>query len=198
MNRVFVIGRDSVPTKTVLSGGENLRWTIVVGPEAPETATINSEIIIDGPDCDVDVAAVYIRSAKSELDIKILIRHNSGGSTSRQLLKGVVSDNAKVNFDGLIYVARDAQKTKAFQENHTILLSEGAKVETRPQLEIYADDVECSHGATTGFLNPDEMFYMLSRGIPEEQARKLQIISFLSPVLSRLSEDERLKLIPEQ
>ena len=82
-----------------------------------------------------------------------------------------------------MYVAQDAQKTEAFQENHSLLLSEGAVTETRPQLEIYADDVKCSHGATTGFLNPDELFYMRSRGIPEKEARTLQMLSFLAPVI---------------
>ena len=71
------------------------------------------------------------------------------------------------------------------------MLTEGSVVETHPQLEIYADDVECSHGATCGYLNEDERFYMQSRGIPEEEARRLQILSFLSPVLSRLPKDRQ-------
>ena len=89
-------------------------------------------------------------------------------------------------FDGLIHVAPDAQKTEAYQENHSILLSGEAQVQTSPQLEIYADDVVCSHGATIGSLSEDELFYMRSRGIPEAEARQMQIQSFLSPVLSRL------------
>ena len=87
--------------------------------------------------------------------------------------------------------APDAQKTEAYQENHNILLDDTARVETRPQLEIYADDVECSHGATTGYLNPDEQFYMRSRGIPEDEARRLQVISFLSSVLEDVPEEVR-------
>ena len=95
---------------------------------------------------------------------------------------------ARASFDGLIYVAQDAQKTEAYQENHTLLLSDAARIESRPQLEIYADDVKCSHGATTGYLNPDELFYLRSRGIPEAEARQLQMIAFLAPVLRRLPE----------
>ena len=94
-----------------------------------------------------------------------------------------------------MYVAPDAQKTKAFQENHSILLSEGAVVETHPQLEIYADDVQCSHGATTGYLNHDELFYLRSRGIPEAEARRLQMISFISPVISHLPEEMQEQII---
>ena len=87
-------------------------------------------------------------------------------------------------------VAPDAQKTEAFQENHNILFTESAKVETRPQLEIYADDVKCSHGATVGRLNEDELFYMRSRGIPKEEAETLQMLSFLSPVIPEGREKE--------
>lgn len=93
-------------------------------------------------------------------------------------------------FYGLIYVKQDAQNTKAYQENHNILLSEHARVETKPQLEIYADDVECSHGATIGRLNEDEQFYMRSRGIPEDEARVLQMISFISPIVEHLEDAE--------
>jgi Fe-S cluster assembly protein SufD len=79
-------------------------------------------------------------------------------------------------------VAPDAQQTEAYQENHNIVLSEGARVETTPQLEIYADDVKCSHGATTGRLDEDALFYMRTRGVPEAEAKVLQMISFLAAV----------------
>ena len=83
----------------------------------------------------------------------------------------------------------------ATQENHSILLDSVSSSETHPQLEIYADDVECSHGATVGALNADELFYLRSRGIPEEEARRMQILSFLSPVLNRLPEDKQKFLL---
>lgn len=94
-------------------------------------------------------------------------------------------------FDGLIHVAHGAGQTKAFQENHSLLLDRESFSETHPQLEIYADDVECSHGATIGYLDENERYYMCSRGIPEEEARRLQILSFLSPVLDRLPEEQK-------
>ena len=92
-------------------------------------------------------------------------------------------------FYGKIVVAPDAQKTEAYQTNHNLVISEGAKAESKPQLEIYADDVKCSHGATVGQLNEDEQFYMRSRGIPEEEARVLQMISFIAPVLANISDE---------
>mgnify|MGYP000210653352 FL=1 len=119
-----------------------------------------------------------------ELDVNL--RHNSPGSTSTQQFLGVVGGEAKAVFDGLVYVAPGAMRTKAYQENRSILLDSSAFVESRPQLEIYADDVECSHGCTSGYLAPDELFYLRSRGIPEDEARRLQKIAFLSPVLKRV------------
>ena len=161
----------------------------VMGAEPP--SIIPLEIDIDGEGCEVDIAGMYICSGDEDVRFNINVRHNSGGSVSRQLFKGIVGGRSRAEFDGLIYVKRDAQQTKAYQENHNILLTDTARVETRPQLEIYADDVECSHGATTGYLNPDEQFYMRSRGIPEAEARRLQMISFLAPVLDRLPEELR-------
>jgi Fe-S cluster assembly protein SufD len=94
-----------------------------------------------------------------------------------------------VDFYGKIIVAQDAQRTEAYQENHNILLSDGAKVDTKPQLEIYADDVKCSHGATIGRLNEEEQFYMRSRGISLEDAKVLQMISFIAPVLENIQDE---------
>ena len=96
-----------------------------------------------------------------------------------------------MDFYGKIVVAQDAQKTEAYQENHNILLSDDARVNTKPQLEIYADDVKCSHGATVGRLNEEEQFYMRSRGIPEQEARALQMISFLAPVLESVMDSQQ-------
>ncbi len=187
MDKVCFIGRDALPSVIRLNEGENLRMTLVSLPGVSEDLSL--EIDIDGPNCEVDVAGVYLCGGEDRLSLNITVKHNSGGSLSRQLFKGIVGGSAKAEFDGLIYVAKDSQKTKSFQENHSILLSDKARAESRPQLEIYADDVECSHGSTSGFLNTEELFYMRSRGIPEEEALQLQKIAFIAPVLSRLPEN---------
>lgn len=187
MDRVVVIGRDEIPGRISLSSGESLRLTLLSLPGT--SAEVSLEVDIDGEGCEVDVAGVYLCRADEKLSVKVLVRHNCGGSVSRQNFKGIAGGESRAAFDGLIYVAQGAQKTKAYQENHTILLSDTARVESRPQLEIYADDVECSHGCTSGFLNLEEQFYMRSRGIPEEEARHLQMIAFLAPIVSRLPED---------
>lgn len=186
MDKVYIIGRDSLPSLIRLDAGEKLRMTLVAMPGV--SAELQLEIDIDGPDCELDLAGIYLCNSDEDLKLHVLVRHNSGGSLSRQVFKGIVGAQAKALFDGLIYVAQDAQRTKAYQENHTILLDRTARVESLPQLEIYADDVECCHGCTSGFLNADEQFYMRSRGIPEEEAKHLQKIAFLAPVASRLPE----------
>lgn len=182
--RIYVIGRDSVPQSLRLDAGEELAMTLVVPPGV--SAQVSMELELSAPGASLDLAGVYLCPADERVDLRLLVRHAAGGCISRQLFKGIVGGTARACFDGLIYVAQDAQQTQAYQENHSLLLSETARVESRPQLEIYADDVQCSHGATAGYLNPDELFYLRSRGIPEAEARRLQMQAFLAPVLRRL------------
>lgn len=193
--KVFMIGRDEIPASVSLGAGEKLDWTLVCLPGT--SAVVDLAISLDGPGAELDLAGLYLCPGSENVRMNVSVRHNSGGCISHQLFKGIVGGTARAEFDGLIYVARDAQKTKAYQQSHSILLSAGAWAESKPQLEIYADDVECSHGATTGFLGENELFYMRSRGIPEKDARRLQIISFLSPVLERLPEELRDDIISE-
>lgn len=185
--QVYVIGRDSVPQTLRLGAGEERTLTLVVLPGT--NVQLSLEIDLTAPGAVLDLAGVYLCPADERVDLRVLVRHAAGEGSSRQLFKGIVGGTARASFDGLIYVAPDAQQTQAYQENHTLLLSDSARVESRPQLEIYADDVQCSHGATTGYLNPDELFYLRSRGIPEAEARRLQMQAFLSPVLRRLPDE---------
>ena len=184
---IFVIGADTVPQHVSLGAGQTLRWTIVVPPGTD--CDLETVIDLDGPGAEADIAGVYLCKGSEHVRIAIRMAHNSGGCNSRQLFKGIVGGSAHASFEGLIYVAPDAQKTSAAQETHTLLLSSDAVAQAQPQLEIYADDVECSHGATTGFLDPSQLFYMRSRGIPEEEARVLQMKAFIAPVVQRLPEE---------
>lgn len=173
--------------------GEHREITLVFvpGSQSPEPLTFE----LTAPGAELDLACLYLCDGTDRLDFDVRVRHLSPGCTSRQMFKGVCRGSSRMNFNGLIYVAPDSQKTKAYQECHTLLLSPDAFAQASPQLEIYADDVECSHGATVGSLSEEELFYMRSRGIPEAEARRLQIISFLSPVLSRLGEDRQREIL---
>ena len=174
-------------TKYVVGAGEKLELTFVVLPG--ESRDIDVAIDLVGEGAEVSLKGLYLCGGDERVNFRILMHHRAPGCVSRQLFNGIAAGSSRVTFDGRIIVAPDAQKTEAYQENHTLLLSDSARVESRPQLEIYADDVQCSHGATTGYLNPDELFYLRSRGIPEAEARRLQMIAFLAPVLNRLPEE---------
>ncbi len=139
-----------------------------------------------GEGASLDLKGLYLCCGSQDVELRVIVRHLCPGCVSHQLFKGLAQDDSRISFDGLVYVASGAEKTEALQENHSLLLSDRAVVQSQPQLEIYADDVVCSHGATVGSLDEEEQFYMRSRGISYEESRRLQIISFLSPVLSVL------------
>ena len=168
-----------------LEAGASLDLCLLAFP-----GTKSAELIIDlvGEGAEASLSGIYL-CTEGEYSLKVTIHHRVGGCISNQLFNGIVAGSARTAFDGRIVVAPDAQKTKAYQTNHNLLLGVEARAETRPQLEIYADDVECSHGATIGRLDEAGQFYMQSRGIPEKEARVLQMISFLSPVLEHVPEE---------
>ena len=193
MDRIYRVGIEEVPKRLTLNEQEQLRLTFIVMPGV--SAEIPFEINIGKAGVNLEIYGLYLSPHSEQVKFDFTVRHLVGGSHSSQVFRGIVGGSARAEFDGLVYVAKDAQKTEAFQENHSILLSEGAVAESHPQLEIYADDVKCSHGATTGYLNPDELFYLRSRGIPEAEARKMQMISFISPVISHLPEEMKEQIL---
>lgn len=193
MDRIYRVGIEEVPKRLTLNEQEHLRLTFVVMPGI--SAEIPFEINIGKAGVNLEIFGLYLSPHSEQVKFDFTVRHLVGGSHSSQIFRGIVGGSARAEFDGLVYVAKDAQKTEAFQENHSILLSEGAVAESHPQLEIYADDVKCSHGATTGYLNPDELFYLRSRGIPEAEARKMQMISFVSPVIAHLPEEMKEQIL---
>ena len=178
---------DARPAYRV-QAGETLALQFVVLPG--ESRDLDLSVDLLGPGAQLDLKVLYLCNADEQVNFRILAHHRAPGCHSTQLVKGIAGGIARVRFQGTIVVAPDAQQTEAYQENHNIVLTDQAQVDTQPQLEIYADDVKCSHGATVGRLNPDELFYMRSRGIPEKEARTLQMLSFLSPVIPEGREEE--------
>jgi Fe-S cluster assembly protein SufD len=142
-----------------------------------------------GEGSEANLYGAYLCGKDEKVKISVDMHHAKPHCNSRQLFKGIAGGQSKVDFYGKIIVAKDAQKTEAYQENHNLLISDDAKVDTKPQLEIYADDVKCSHGATIGRLNEEEQFYMRSRGITLEDAKVLQMISFIAPVLENIKDE---------
>lgn len=187
MNReIYILGETVLPPVVRLEAGEKRSAAFMV----PRGVSGSFEVVYElaGEGAELDLTGVYACCGEQKVDFRITVRHLCAGCVSHQLFKGLAEDEARVKFEGLVYVAAGAEKTEALQENHSLLLSENAFVQSSPQLEIYADDVVCSHGATVGSLDENEQFYMRSRGISLEEARRLQILSFLSPVLEGLPE----------
>ena len=187
MNReIYILGETVLPPVVRIEAGEKRSAAFVV----PRGVSGSFEVVYElaGEGAELDLTGVYACCGEQKVDFRITVRHLCAGCVSHQLFKGLAEDEARVKFEGLVYVASGAEKTEALQENHSLLLSENAFVQSSPQLEIYADDVVCSHGATVGSLDENEQFYMRSRGISLEEARRLQILSFLSPVLEGLPE----------
>lgn len=192
--RTYFVGRDVVPETIVLGRDEELSVLLIALPGV--SADVSLKVDLNGEGARFAINGVGMSTADEKIRVHVELRHNVPGCSSSQLFKNLVGGMALVDFYGRIIVAQDAQKTEAYQANHNLLLSETARVNTKPQLEIYADDVKCSHGATIGKLNEDEQFYMRSRGISLAEARFLQMISFVSPVFELVPEEterERLK-----
>ena len=138
----------------------------------------------NGEHIDSILKGVTILSDKQHVDHNTLVHHIEPNCESHQDYKGIFGDQSTGVFNGKIIVEKEAQKTNAFQSNNNILLSDKATVNTKPQLEIFADDVKCSHGCTIGQLDESAMFYMRSRGIPEKEAKALLMYAFSNNVLS--------------
>lgn len=160
------------------------------------TITLNGGLIrnnlhfaINGEGCESNLYGIYLVDKNQLVDTHTFVDHIKPNSKSIELFKGVVDEKAKAVFSGKILVRKDAQKTNAFQTNKNILLTDEATINTKPHLEIYADDVKCSHGATVGQLDPDAMFYMRSRGISEESARMLLMYAFADEVVTKITID---------
>jgi len=145
--------------------------------------------VLDGEGGDCALNGLYVAGRRQHIDNHTLIDHAQPHCSSRELYKGILDGSATGVFNGVIKVRPDAQKTDSVQQNKNLLLSRDALINTKPQLEIFADDVKCTHGATIGQLDSDSLFYLRARGIPEEQARSLLIYAFASEVVEGFKVD---------
>ena len=187
MTEVIIVQEGQLVRNVEVQRDQRTDMVLLVMPGV--SCDIRLDLRLSGEGAEANVYGAYVCGGEEKVKISVDMHHDVPHCNSRQLFKGIAGGTSKVDFYGKIIVAKDAQRTEAYQENHNILLSDGAKVDTKPQLEIYADDVKCSHGATIGRLNEEEQFYMRSRGISLEDAKVLQMISFIAPVLENI-EDE--------
>jgi Fe-S cluster assembly protein SufD len=146
----------------------------------------NIHITVDGHNSSANVYGTYIGTHNNHIDNNIIIAHKQPHSLSNQLYKGILTQQSTAVFNGKIHVHPKAQKINAFQANNNILLSDQANLYTKPELEIYADDVKCSHGATVGQIDQDQTFYLQSRGIPKIEAQNLILTAFMDDITDKI------------
>ena len=139
-----------------------------------------------GDHTDFDLAGVYLARDSQHIDTTIRVNHAAPHGRSRQDFRGILDDKGHGVFQGAVVVARAAQKTDANQHNRVLLLADGARIDTKPELEIYADDVKCGHGASAGQLDADALFYLRARGLPEAVARRLLVEAFITDGLTAI------------
>ncbi|GAB3254065.1 Fe-S cluster assembly protein SufD [Larkinella harenae] len=149
----------------------------------------NLNIALDGSNCEAHMYGLYFPNGRQHIDNHTLVDHRKPNSHSNELYKGILEDRSTGVFNGKIFVQEDAQKTNAYQSCKNVVLSNEASMNTKPQLEIFADDVKCSHGTTTGKLNEEALFYMRSRGIPKEEAQSLLMYAFAEDVIQKIKID---------
>jgi Fe-S cluster assembly protein SufD len=148
----------------------------------------NLHVKMKGEGAETNALGLFLIDKRQHVDSFTVIEHLSPHCTSNQHYKGVLDDTSTGAFNGKIHVYPGAQKTEAYQANNNILLTDTARMSTKPQLEIYADDVKCSHGATVGQLNEDALFYLQSRGIPKDESRLMLMEAFAHDVISRIKQ----------
>ena len=196
MTEVIIVSEGQFVRNIEVQSGQSSDMVLLVFPGV--SCDIKLDMRLLGEGAEANVYGAYVCGGDEKVKIAVDMHHDVPHCCSRQLFKGIAGGASKVDFYGKIIVAQDAQRTEAYQENHNILLTDVAKVDTKPQLEIYADDVKCSHGATIGRLNEEEQFYMRSRGITLEDAKVLQMISFVAPVLENIQDEDRRESLAAQ
>jgi len=152
---------------------------------------------LTGPRAHAALNAAQVLRGRQHADFTTVVSHSAPNGTSRQTVKNVLDGHARGVFQGKIEVARGAQKTDGYQMNQALLLSPDAEIDSKPQLEIFADDVKCSHGATVGELDADQLFYLTSRGIPKPEASGMLVRAFLAEALALVRDDDARALFEE-
>jgi Fe-S cluster assembly protein SufD len=166
------------------------------------TATIGARLsrtemhaALNGPTALAHLNAAQLLAGSQHGDFTSVVRHAAPNCASRQTVKSVLAGNARGVFQGRVEVAQVAQKTDGYQMSQALLLSPGAEMDIKPELEIFADDVKCSHGATIGALDEEQVFYLRSRGIPEAQARAMLVRAFLEEALAPVAQEQAKALL---
>ena len=178
----------------VAEGGTYDAFVLTLGARVARTE-IHARLV--GPHATVHLNGAPLLGGQQHGDITTVVAHDAPNCASRQTVKNVLADRSRGVFQGRIEVARAAQKTDGYQMNQALLLSPQAEIDCKPQLEIYADDVKCSHGATVGELDADQLFYLRSRGVPDAEARAILVRAFLAEAMEPVAHPETRALLEQ-
>ena len=175
----------------VTLGAEAIYWSfqLTAGTQLTRNTTF---VDFRGEDAKLDVSGLFLGRGSEHIDTTLVVDHAVPACESRELFKGVLADRARGVFQGKVIVRPGAQKSDGKQMAQALMLSPDAEFDSKPELEIYADDVVCGHGSTAAELDEDMMFYMRARGIPPEEARELLIEGFIGEALDKI-EDEAVR-----
>lgn len=197
--RVQTEGNESLHIGSVnaeLQKGSNFdSFTFITGAKKSRN---NITVRFKDESASAKVNGLYALKNDQHSDVFSIIEHQKGHTESSQLFKGILDGASRGVFTGKVLIAKDAQKSNSEQLNKNLLLSKKAHADTRPQLEVYADDVKCGHGATIGQMNPEEEFYLRSRGLSKARVQKLLIHAFCSDVIAKLEDDKIESFLSEE
>lgn len=190
---VFV-NEPTLDLHVVQEAGSSLKvHALYLSPTEIAAGASEGQITVEqrGEGCQTEIYGLAFLHGEEQVNLTTNVQHLVGGGSSKQLIKFVLDDASQGEFYGQLRIAPDAQKTEAHQTNRNLLLSDKALMRTRPQLEIYADDVKATHGATTGQLDESALFYMQQRCLDEATARKLLVNAFMQDVIDTISNEQQ-------
>ncbi len=186
-------GKLSIESRSQLGAGAVMDTVTV--EKGGSGASLRYTTDLAGEGARASQAGLFMLEGEETTDFDVAVNHLVPDCRSDVLVKGVAGGNSRGSFSGLVYVAQHAQHTEAYQQSRNLLLADTARILTSPRLEIYADDVKCSHGATVGQMNDDAIYYMRQRGLSESQARGLQMAGFVNDIVSRIGNEEKRQII---
>jgi len=192
LNNYILQNEDSKASQSnvhQVSVGTNGKFNSVVVSLDGTMVRNDLNVAINGKNAEIHMHGLFAVKNGRHIDNHSLVQHNVPNCFSNELYKGIIEDGGTGVFNGKIFVKQDAQKTNAYQSNKNILLGDNSTMNTKPQLEIYADDVKCSHGTTTGRLDEDALFYLRSRGLNEGLARKVLLGAFAAQISDTINDD---------
>ncbi len=176
---------NQVSTTHIRQTGKSYTYAVTISLDG-NIVRNNTNFVLEAEYCEAHLYGLYFPKGTSHIDNHTVVDNVQPNCLSNELYKGILGESSSGVFNGKIFVRPQAQKTNAYQSNKNVLLSESASVNTKPQLEIYADDVKCSHGCTIGRLDEEGMFYLQSRGIPEKVAKSLLLHGFAIDILNKI------------